>query len=92
MDGVVDDRHHLPDLQLWVELRGFEPLTPSMRTTGTPVDEGRGTSSESFARSAPGRSLVMALLYLVVVNGVQSMQRMLYDLFVECNQPSHPWT
>jgi hypothetical protein len=27
---------------------------------------------------------------LVVVNGVQAMQRMLYDLFVECNQPQPP--
>lgn len=28
--------------------------------------------------------------YLVVVNGVQSMQRMLYDVFVQCNQPQPP--
>jgi hypothetical protein len=28
--------------------------------------------------------------YLVVVNGVQSLQRMLYDVFVECNQPQPP--
>lgn len=28
--------------------------------------------------------------YLVVVNGVQMMQRMLYDVFVECNQPQPP--
>lgn len=28
--------------------------------------------------------------YLVVVNGVQAMQRMLYDVFVECNQPQPP--
>ncbi|MGH3499365.1 MAG: hypothetical protein ACRDQA_00460 [Nocardioidaceae bacterium] len=28
--------------------------------------------------------------HLVVVNGVQSMQRMLYDVFVECNQPQPP--
>lgn len=28
--------------------------------------------------------------YLVVVNGVQGMQRMLYDVFVECNQPQPP--
>src|SRR5215469_4027812 len=27
-------------LQLCVELRGFEPLTPSMRTLATPVDSG----------------------------------------------------
>lgn len=27
---------------------------------------------------------------LLVVNGVQSMQRMLYDVFVECNQPQPP--
>jgi hypothetical protein len=27
---------------------------------------------------------------LVVVNGVQSLQRMLYDVFVECNQPQPP--
>jgi hypothetical protein len=29
------------DLRLWVELRGFEPLTPSMRTTGRAVSHGR---------------------------------------------------
>ena len=30
-----------------VELRRFEPLTPSMRTTGTPVAKGRWVSSRS---------------------------------------------
>jgi hypothetical protein len=29
MIAMTDDHH--PDLRLWVELRGFEPLTPSMR-------------------------------------------------------------
>jgi hypothetical protein len=28
--------------------------------------------------------------YLVAVNGVQGLQRMLYDVFVECNQPQPP--
>lgn len=28
--------------------------------------------------------------YLLVVDGVQRMQRMLYDLFVECDQPQPP--
>src|SRR5215469_14130530 len=29
------------DLRFWVELRGFEPLTPSMRTLATMVGSGR---------------------------------------------------
>ena len=44
------------DLQFLVELRGFEPLTPSMRTLGSEVAGGRwgrppfgGSSSEAFA-------------------------------------------
>jgi hypothetical protein len=28
---IIKAGDHGPDLQLWVELRGFEPLTPSMR-------------------------------------------------------------
>jgi len=31
----------VPDLQFLVELRGFEPLTPSMRTPGSEVIGGR---------------------------------------------------
>ena len=29
---IVKSDDHGPDLLFWVELRGFEPLTPSMRT------------------------------------------------------------
>jgi hypothetical protein len=29
---IIKAGDHGSDLQLWVELRGFEPLTPSMRT------------------------------------------------------------
>jgi antitoxin (DNA-binding transcriptional repressor) of toxin-antitoxin stability system len=29
---ITKSEDHGPDLRLWVELRGFEPLTPSMRT------------------------------------------------------------
>ena len=40
--------------KLLVELRGFEPLTPSMRTTGGAVDRGRcGGSLGSEGRSRP---------------------------------------
>jgi hypothetical protein len=28
---IVKAEDHGPDLRVWVELRGFEPLTPSMR-------------------------------------------------------------
>jgi hypothetical protein len=44
------------DLRLWVELRGFEPLAPSMRTSAGPVDPGRmGTP---VSRSSPFRPLL----------------------------------
>ncbi len=29
---IIADSKHGSDLRFWVELRGFEPLTPSMRT------------------------------------------------------------
>jgi hypothetical protein len=29
---IIKAENHGPDLLVWVELRGFEPLTPSMRT------------------------------------------------------------
>ena len=29
---IIKAEDHGPDLRVWVELRGFEPLTPSMRT------------------------------------------------------------
>jgi len=29
---IIKTENHGPDLRVWVELRGFEPLTPSMRT------------------------------------------------------------
>jgi hypothetical protein len=29
---IIEAENHGADLRLWVELRGFEPLTPSMRT------------------------------------------------------------
>jgi hypothetical protein len=32
LDAIQQDKIWAPDLQVWVELRGFEPLTPSMRT------------------------------------------------------------
>ena len=38
---------HGSDLQLWVELRGFEPLTPSMRTRGRPR-HGRTCDSRKY--------------------------------------------
>ena len=44
------DRHG-PDLHFLVELRGFEPLTPSMRTPGAEVAGGR------WGRSLSGGSL-----------------------------------
>ena len=28
---IIKAENHGPDLLVWVELRGFEPLTPSMR-------------------------------------------------------------
>jgi len=31
---IVEGEDHGFDLLVWVELRGFEPLTPSMRTVG----------------------------------------------------------
>jgi len=32
---IIKAEDHGPDLLVWVELRGFEPLTPSMRTWKT---------------------------------------------------------
>jgi hypothetical protein len=29
---IISIENHGADLRVWVELRGFEPLTPSMRT------------------------------------------------------------
>jgi hypothetical protein len=37
----------------WVELRGFEPLTPSMRTLAASVDAGRFRWPAGEARRAP---------------------------------------
>jgi hypothetical protein len=37
IDGL---EKHSPDLRFWVELRGFEPLTLSMRTPGCEVVRG----------------------------------------------------
>jgi hypothetical protein len=31
---IIKVEYHGSDLLVWVELRGFEPLTPSMRTQG----------------------------------------------------------
>jgi hypothetical protein len=31
-DMIIKTENHGSDLLVWVELRGFEPLTPSMRT------------------------------------------------------------
>jgi hypothetical protein len=37
---IVEGEDHGFDLRVWVELRGFEPLTPSMRTQfPPPADE-----------------------------------------------------
>jgi hypothetical protein len=37
---IVEGEDHGLDLRVWVELRGFEPLTPSMRTQfPPPADE-----------------------------------------------------
>jgi hypothetical protein len=37
---IIKAENHGPDLLVWVELRGFEPLTPSMRTQfAPPADE-----------------------------------------------------
>jgi hypothetical protein len=34
---IVEGEDHGFDLLVWVELRGFEPLTPSMRTKSSAV-------------------------------------------------------
>jgi hypothetical protein len=37
---IIEGEDHGFDLLVWVELRGFEPLTPSMRTqSAPPADE-----------------------------------------------------
>jgi hypothetical protein len=37
---IIEAEDHGSDLWVWVELRGFEPLTPSMRTQfPPPADE-----------------------------------------------------
>jgi len=33
---IIKAEDYGPDLRVWVELRGFEPLTPSMRTQFLP--------------------------------------------------------
>jgi Phage integrase family len=53
--GARTTNDHGFDLQVWVELRGFEPLTPSMRTLGSEVVHGR------WGRSATGRSRMKSL-------------------------------
>jgi len=37
---IIKAEDHCSDLRFWVELRGFEPLTPSMRTLGSTVVRG----------------------------------------------------
>src|ERR1017187_5257646 len=57
---------HVADLVVWVELRGFEPLTPSMRTrcatglryspkTGSQRSKSIGLAEPAVSRRRPGR-------------------------------------
>jgi hypothetical protein len=43
---IIKAENHGSDLRVWVELRGFEPLTPSMRTTGGRVVQVRSGMSD----------------------------------------------
>jgi hypothetical protein len=65
---IIKAEEYASDLLVWVELRGFEPLTPSMRTLGAEVARGR------WGRSLPGCQSV---------GGVRGRQRcctcLLYD-------------
>src|SRR6266576_6147277 len=44
------------DLRFWVELRGFEPLTPSMRMRAWPVNAGLAAGGESRESVQPVRA------------------------------------
>lgn len=77
---VVFDRDHL-DAKV--------PLPPQI--AGPDVDRLRSTVEEFFRIQAIAPFMLNERHdYLVVVVGVQGMQRMLYDVFVECNQPQPP--
>jgi hypothetical protein len=42
---IIKAGDHGPDQRVWVELRGFEPLTPSMRIQCSAGQTGRVTAS-----------------------------------------------
>ena len=42
---IIKAEDHGPDLLVWVELRGFEPLTPSMRIRCSTGQTGQVTAS-----------------------------------------------
>jgi hypothetical protein len=53
---ITASQNHGYDLQVWVELRGFEPLTPSMRTRcATGLRYSPKTGSQRSKQSAAGR-------------------------------------
>ena len=71
---------------------GLDATVPAPEPPPGPnLDRLHGTVEEFFRIEA----IVPLMLnerrdYLCAVNGVQALQRMLYDVFVECNQPQPP--
>ena len=71
---------------------GLDAAVPAPEPAAGPdLDRLRWTVEEFFRIEAIAPFMLNQRRdYLVVVNGVQSLQRMLYEVFVECNQPQPP--
>jgi len=73
---VAGDPNVAADLQLRVELRGFEPLTPSMRTLGAEVVGGRwgGSLVDDGLSEAFTTAWVAVLVRCTALIGLTALQ------------------